>query len=119
MGGRRPELVIELSPGERAFLLERAQQRQAPHLEVIRARALLMAADGARNVDIARVVGVGARTITIWRRSFRESGLACLKEKPRSGRPRLFSPCGQSGSDSSGLPGPHDAHSADGDSGGR
>lgn len=88
----RPILDIKLSDEDRAFLEERARQRSAPHLEVIRAKALLMASEGHANVDIAQAVGIGARTITIWRREFRERGLEGLKERRRSGRPRAFPP---------------------------
>ena len=88
----RPKLDIKLSDEDKAILEERARQRSAPHLEVIRAKALLMASEGHRNVDIAQAVGIGVRSITIWRGEFRERGLEGLKERRRSGRPRAFPP---------------------------
>ncbi|MBT9583696.1 helix-turn-helix domain-containing protein [bacterium] len=86
----RPKLDIKLTDEEKAILEERARQRSAPHLEVIRAKALLMASDGHRNVDVAQAVGIGVRSITIWRGEFRD--LEGLKERRRSGRPRAFPP---------------------------
>lgn len=90
--GYPPKLAVVLTPEERASLEEVARQWKAPHLEVLRAKALLMAADGARNVDIAEAVGIGARTITIWRREFLERRLDSIHARPRSGRKRHFPP---------------------------
>jgi transposase-like protein len=92
MRGRPPVLDIKLTEQEKAVLEERARQRCAPHFEVIRAKALLMASEGRRNVEIAQTVGIGVRTITIWRGDFLERRLDSLKERKRSGRPRAFPP---------------------------
>src|ERR1017187_3136759 len=45
---------------------------------------------GCRNVAIAEAVGIGVRTISIWRREFLERRGKCLQERARSGRPRVF-----------------------------
>lgn len=90
--GVRPSLDIVLSEEDRAVLRETAKKRTAPYREVIRAKAILMAADGARNVEIASEVKVDARTISIWRSDFRERGMKSLIDRPRPGRPRFFSP---------------------------
>ena len=58
----------------------------------LRAKALLLADKGLRNVEIAKAVGIGVRTITIWRREFLERGTDSVKERRRSGRPRAFPP---------------------------
>jgi transposase len=92
MAKELPRLVVKLSDEEKVFFEERARQRSAPYLEVLRAKALLMAHEGRRNVAIAEAVGVGPRTISIWRREFLERREKCLKERARSGRPRAFSP---------------------------
>jgi transposase len=70
--------------------LERAASRTAGHAEVIRARIVLLAADGEQNVDIARRVGVCVDVASKWRKRFCEEGLAGLADRPRSGRPRVF-----------------------------
>lgn len=57
---------------------------------MVRARIVLLAADGARNVDIAEKVGVCVDVVSKWRKRFCLRGLAGLKDLPRSGRPRTF-----------------------------
>jgi transposase len=75
---------------DRAIFQVRASSRVGAHAEVVRARIVLLAADGERNVDIARRVGVCVDVVSKWRKRFWEEGLAGLKDRPRSGRPRLF-----------------------------
>jgi len=57
---------------------------------VVRARIVLLAADGARNVDISEQVGVCVDVVSKWRKRFCLRGLAGLKDLPRAGRPRTF-----------------------------
>lgn len=94
MGGwlmsRRSPFVVRLSGEDRAVLEERASSRTAAHAEVVRARIVLLAADGAQNVDIARRVGVCVDVASKWRKRFCEEGLVGLKDRPRCGRPRHF-----------------------------
>jgi transposase len=67
-----------------------ASSRTAPHVEVVRARIVLLAADGVRNIDIAERVGVCVDVASRWRKRFSQQGLIGLKDRPRSGRPRRF-----------------------------
>jgi transposase len=71
-------------------LEERAVSRTAPHAEVVRARIVLLAGGGMRNVDIAGRVGVCVDVVSKWRKRFCQEGLAGLGDRPRSGRPRRF-----------------------------
>lgn len=87
---RRSPFVVRLSPEDRAVLEERAGSRTAPHSVVVRARIVLLAADGLRNVDIAAQVGVCVDVVSRWRKRFCEEGLTGLADRPRSGRPRRF-----------------------------
>lgn len=87
---RRSPFVVRLSVEDRAVLEERSSSRTAAHAEVVRARVVLLAAGGARNVDIARRVGVCVDVVSKWRKRFCEEGLTGLKDRPRSGRPRRF-----------------------------
>lgn len=96
MRGRHSEVKISLSAEQRKELEERSRQRTAPHCEVVRARALLMAADGQRNVTIAEWAGVDARTVANWRLEFQQRGLESLRDRHRAGRPSSFSPGGES-----------------------
>lgn len=87
---RRSPFVVRLSPEDRVVLEERAASRTAAHSVVVRARIVLLAADGHRNVDIAAQVGVCVDVASRWRKRFCEEGLAGLVDRPRSGRPRRF-----------------------------
>ena len=74
-----------MSDGQRESLEVLARAQSAPHRQVQRARALLMAADGVANTWIAASVGVTAVTVRAWRKRFEEDGLAKLGEV-REGR---------------------------------
>lgn len=108
MGNERsggwPVVPIELTAEERTELERIARLRVAPHREVMRARALLLATAGRRNRDIARAVGVSARTVFNWRKDFLARRLAALRDRARAGCPRRFSPLGARGGDSYRLP---------------
>lgn len=78
---------LSVSPAQRAVLERVARSATAAHREVVRARVLLDAADGAGNKTIADRHGVTAVTVRAWRRSFEEAGLVDWgKVKPGRGR---------------------------------
>jgi transposase len=81
---------IRLSAEDRVVLEERSSSRTVSHAAVVRARIVLLAADGERNVEIARRVGVCVDVASKWRKRFCAEGLAGLKDRPRCGRPRRF-----------------------------
>jgi len=76
-----------MSDGQREALEVLARSQIAPHRQVQRAEALLLAADGVANTRIAARVGVNASTVRAWRARFAEDGLAKLG-KVREGRGR-------------------------------
>ncbi|MGH9100936.1 MAG: IS630 family transposase [Acidimicrobiales bacterium] len=82
--------VVTLCSKDRSVLEERASSRTAPHAVVVRARIVLLAADGARNVDVAHKVGVCVDVASKWRKRFCQEGLVGLRDRPRPGRPRTF-----------------------------
>lgn len=92
MQGRHPELPVLLTIDEREELQVQASRRTDPYYVVLRAKCLLMAADGFRNVEIARTTGQDPRTISILRKDWGERRLDALKDRPRPGRPPSFSP---------------------------
>ncbi len=53
-----------------------------------RARIVLLAAEGLRNVEIAERLELSLPTVAKWRNRFAQSGVAGLLDLPRSGRPR-------------------------------
>lgn len=107
MGGgavsRRSPFVVELSGGDRDELEAVLRRGTAEQRMVLRARIVLAAADGEENATIADDLGVALNTVIKWRKRFFEEGLAGLKDRKRSGRPRAFSPSGGRGGQATGL----------------
>ncbi len=63
------------------------RSRVAPHRDVQRAMALLMASDGFANTRIATAVGVAPMTVKAWRERFSEDGLKDFSSvRPGRGR---------------------------------
>jgi transposase len=61
---------------EQRLVLEKLiRSRTAPHRDVLRTRALLMAADGFANTRIASEIDVSPATVAAWRVRFGEDGL--------------------------------------------
>lgn len=81
---------IVLTETQRRVLLARARRCSGEHRDVLRARIVLGAADGAANAAIARDIAVSVDTVRKWRRRFSEHGMDGLRDLPRSGRPPLF-----------------------------
>lgn len=67
-----------MTPTQRQTLEKLARAQSAPHRQVQRARALLLAADGVANTRIASEVGVTPVTVRAWRTRFLEEGVAKL-----------------------------------------
>lgn len=86
--GRPPQFQVVLSPLERAELTQWAQSRSLPHALVQRAQAILLAAEGLANTEVAQRVGLSHPMVGHWRRRFHRARLAGLYDAPRSGRPR-------------------------------
>lgn len=84
--------VIVLSAAERTVLSARAHGARVAHRDVIRARIVLAAADGALNAEIATDLGLHVDTVRKWRRRFATDGLDGLADLARSGRPKTFTP---------------------------
>ncbi len=83
---------IVLSNHEREELKARARRYTSPYAEVVRARIMLMAADGLRNDEIAARVDTPRQVVSKWRKRFYEQRLAGLDDLPRVGRPSAFPP---------------------------
>ena len=83
---------IELSEEEARELRSRAARYTMPHGEVLRAKVVLLAAEGTTNAEIARRLDCSVRTVSLWRKRFFEERLDGLADRPRPGRPRRFPP---------------------------
>ena len=76
---------VRLGPGERAVLEARLRAPTTEQRQVLRARIVLLAADGLASRAIARELGIMPRTASMWRIRFAETGLDGLADKPRPG----------------------------------
>src|SRR6516162_2613469 len=62
-----PAAALVMSDGQRDALQALSRSQTAPHRQVQRAKALLLAADGVANMRIAAQVGVKPATVRAWR----------------------------------------------------
>ena len=83
---------IVLSKEERKVLERRARKYTLPYFEVLRAKMILMAADGMDNDQIAARLDTRREVVSQWRKRFFKERLAGLEERVRPGRPRVFPP---------------------------
>ena len=82
--------AIELTDRERSQLEAWARRRSSAQALAQRSRIVLLAAEGRKNVDIARELGVHRPMVTKWRNRFAEQRLDGLVDEPRPGRPRTI-----------------------------
>ncbi len=66
---------LSLTDEQRAVLDRLSRSSSARHRTVQRAKALLLAADGVANYEIARRVGVSANSVRTWRALFATEGV--------------------------------------------
>ena len=89
---RKSPFRIELSPDETAELIRRAAKYTLPYFAVVRAKMILMAADGMDNDQIAVRLDTRREVVSQWRQRFFKERMAGLEERMRPGRPRVFPP---------------------------
>ena len=82
--------AIELTDDERVRLEAWARRRTSAQGLALRARIVLAAAEGLKNTEIARRLGVTRPMVTKWRNRFAEYRLDGLTDEPRPGRPRTI-----------------------------
>jgi transposase len=81
---------VVLSDVDRRVLGQRVRRYTVSCAVVMRARIVLLAADGLANVTIAAWLDVDVDTVSKWRKRFATEGIDGLKDRKRSGRPRVF-----------------------------
>jgi transposase len=86
-----PYVVIP-NVSEEAALRRIANSARAPQRDALRARIVLAAAANTPNAQIAVTVGAHVDTVRKWRRRFSKYGMDGLRDRPRTGRPRRFTP---------------------------
>ena len=90
-GMSRKASPVILTPEEKKVLQSLAASRTAPHRQVQRSRLVLAAAAGKTNQAISEELGLGWRSVGIWRQRFVQERLAGLEDRPRPGKPRQYS----------------------------
>lgn len=90
--GRKTTLVVTLSKEERALLEKMKSSRTLAAGLQMRARAVLLLAEGKTITEISEKVGVGRESVGEWLKSFLANRMEGLREKPGRGRKPAFSP---------------------------
>ena len=89
MNAMRIACPVELSRENRRSLEKWSKGRSAAARLVQRSKIVLLASEGKQNIEIAQEVGADRRTVSLWRRRFRERGIDGIqKDAPRGGRKR-------------------------------
>ena len=89
---RKSPFDITLSREEYIALENQVRQYTSPYCDVIRAKIVLLAAEGLSNDIIAARLDTPRQIVSKWRKRFFESRLPGLDELPRGGAPARFSP---------------------------
>src|SRR5487761_221521 len=66
---------LSVTDEQRSVLEVTSRSTSAPHRAVLQAKALLLAADGVANYEIARRVGVSVQSVRAWRARFASEGI--------------------------------------------
>src|SRR6266567_6821365 len=83
---------IVLTSDEQVRLEARSRKYTSPYRDVIRAKIVLLAAQGLANDVIAARLDTPRQIVSKWRKRFALERLPGLEEQPRGGRPARFSP---------------------------
>mgnify|MGYP003298484320 CR=1 FL=1 len=85
---RKSPYTIELTAEERALLEQQARRYTLPYRDVMRAKVVLLAAQGYGNDEIAARLDSCREIVSKWRKRFFEERLAGLAERELA-MPRL------------------------------
>ena len=90
MSRGRPLKPLEVSRDTREELASLARSRSRPAGQVLRARIVLLCAEGLDNSAVAERLRVSRQTVGRWRERFRSQGFMGLYDEHRPGRPRTI-----------------------------
>src|SRR5215469_18947111 len=82
----RPISVLELTPEDKQALQHIARGKTTSQRDGLRARIVLRRAEGTREAEVARALGVSITTVSTWSRRFELQGLEGLRDRPGRGR---------------------------------
>lgn len=89
---RKSPYEITLSVYEENTLESVARKYTSPYRDVIRAKIILMTAQGYTNDEIAFRLNTPRQIVSKWHKRFYCQRLIGLQDEPRGGRPGSFSP---------------------------
>lgn len=89
---RNSPYAVVLTQPERAELESVTRRYTSPYYRVMRAKVVLLAAEGLQNKEIGEKLGLPRQIVSRWRKRFFEERLAGLEDRPRPGRPPVFPP---------------------------
>ena len=89
---RKSQYNIHLNDAEKSQLESQARKYTSSYYSVVRAKMILLAAQGQPNDQIAASLSVPRQIVSKWRKRFFEERLAGLEDDPRTGRPPVFPP---------------------------
>lgn len=89
---RKSPYKLVLSEEERLKLETMNKKYTSPYYSVVRAKIILLAAQGIDNKKIGKKLNLPRQIVSKWRKRFFEQRLDGLEDRPRQGRPPVFSP---------------------------
>ena len=94
---RTSPFQIVLSKQEREALERRARKYTLPYFEVLRAKMILLAAQGRSNDEIGASLDIGRDVVSLWRKRSSKSDCQDCKSDPGRAAPRFFPRGGRAG----------------------
>jgi transposase len=89
---RSSPYTLLLDSKEKQLLEAITRKYTSPYRDVMRAKVVLLAAQGLSNKEIGKRLDLPRQIVSKWRKRFFDQRLAGLQEQSRRGRPRLFPP---------------------------
>lgn len=89
---RKSPYTIVLTDDEQRHLHHVAASYTSPYCDVIRAKLVLLAAQGLDNDGIGKRLNLARQVVSKWRKRFFYERIDGLADRPRQGRPGVFSP---------------------------
>lgn len=89
---RKSPFTVTLSEDERQYVESLARHYTSPYCDVVRAKIILLAAQGLSNDVIASRLDTPRQIVSKWRKRFCLARLPGLESEPRGGRKARFPP---------------------------
>ncbi len=89
---RNSPFPVILSVAEESELVRIARKYTSPYYYVVRAKIILMAAQGLDNKSIGEKLSLPRQIVSKWRKRFFKQRLEGLEDRSRTGRPSGFPP---------------------------